>query len=83
MNTEKDKITEIKKKITFALLMGSITTGIISFSLILINIGYTERFFTNWLKSWGYAYFFVIPAILFIAPPVEKFVNNIFNKRIE
>ncbi|WP_408045236.1 DUF2798 domain-containing protein [Tenacibaculum litopenaei] len=60
--------------------MGSITTGIISFSLILINIGYDENFFSNWFKSWAYAYLFVIPAILFIAPPVEKFVEFIITK---
>jgi hypothetical protein len=34
----------MKRKIAFALLMGIITTGIISFSLIAINVGLGEGF---------------------------------------
>ena len=74
MSTEK-KI-ELKKKIVFALTMGVITTGIISFSLIAINLGFNEKFMKVWLKSWLLAYVFVIPAILFIAPPIEKLIDN-------
>ena len=76
MNSENK--TELKVKVVFALVMGVITTGIISFSLIAINIGFTETFVQLWLKSWLMAYVFVIPAILFIAPPVERFVNRLF-----
>lgn len=72
---------ERKKKVVFALIMGSITTGIISFFLIAINIGFTNAFFGVWLKSWILAYFFVIPAILFIAPLIEKLVANMFDRR--
>lgn len=72
--------SEIKKKAVFALLMGIITTGIISFSLIVINLGFNEKFMQVWLKSWLLAYILVIPAILFIAPVVEKTVDSIFNE---
>lgn len=68
---------ELKRKVVFALLMGIITTGIISFSLIAINIGFHNSFVQLWLKSWLLAYILVIPAILFIAPLVERFVNRI------
>ena len=71
------KRVELKRKIIFALVMGSITTGIISFSLIAINIGFPKNFIYLWLKSWCLAYLFVIPAILFIAPPIERLVNRI------
>ncbi|CAL2094984.1 conserved hypothetical protein [Tenacibaculum sp. 190524A05c] len=70
---------ELKKKLVFALTMGVITTGIISFSLIVINLGFSNNFIQVWLKSWLLAYILVIPAILFIAPPIEKFVHNHFD----
>jgi hypothetical protein len=66
----------MKQKIAFALIMGIITTGIISFSLISINIGYNEKFLKIWLKSWVMAYFIVIPAILIIGPMVQKVIDK-------
>ena len=80
MNSETK--TDLKIKVVFALLMGVITTGIISFSLIAINIGFTETFVQLWLKSWLLAYVFVIPAILFVAPPIERFVNRLFQNTV-
>lgn len=62
----------MKNKIAFALSMGIITTGIISFSLIAMNLGFTENFLNVWLKSWGMAYIIVIPAILLIGARVQK-----------
>jgi hypothetical protein len=68
----------MKNKLAFALIMGVVTTAIISFTLIAINIGFNERFLRIWLRSWGMAYLVVIPAILIIAPMVQKLVNRIF-----
>jgi len=69
----------MKQKIAFALIMGSITTGIISFTLILFNIGFSEKFLGVWLKSWAMAYIVVIPAILILSPLIEKFVKKMFD----
>ena len=71
----------MKKKIAFALLMGIITTGIISFTLISINIGMSERFTGIWLRSWGMAYMVVIPAILIIGPKVQLLVDYLFKEK--
>lgn len=71
----------MKNKIAFAMIMGIITTGIISFTLVLVNIGFSDVFFKIWIKSWGLAYLVVIPAILIIAPLVQKFVDNLFHKK--
>lgn len=68
----------MKNKIAFAMLMGIITTGIISFTLISINLGYNSRFLGIWLRSWGMAYAVVIPAILVIGPRVQKVVDRYF-----
>ena len=72
--------TELKQKITFALLMGIVTTGIISFTLISVNLGFTERFMQTWLRSWAMAYGVVIPAILIIGPRVQVLVDRIVKK---
>ncbi len=68
----------MRKKVAFALLMGVVTTGIISLTLIIVNTNYTGvKFAKVWLKSWGIAYIAVIPCILIIAPLVEKIVNRL------
>lgn len=76
----KEKKEELIKKVAFALVMGVLTTGLISFVLISVNVGFIDRFFQIWFKSWLYAYLLVIPAILFIAPLVEKAVHRLINR---
>ncbi|MES2134578.1 MAG: DUF2798 domain-containing protein [Bacteroidota bacterium] len=71
----------MKQKIAFAMIMGVITTGIISFTLISINVGYVSNFLMIWLRSWGMAYLVVTPAILVIGPKVQVFVNNKFKDK--
>ena len=71
----------MKTKIAFALIMGIITTGIISFTLVSVNIGYGGRFLQIWLRSWALAYLVVIPAILIIGPQVQKLVDNLFKSK--
>ena len=54
-----------------------ITTFIISFLLIFINVGFGDKFMAIWLKSWALAYIMAVPAILIMAPRVEKLVDRI------
>lgn len=68
----------MKQKIAFALLMGIITTCIISFTLVAVNVGFGPLFLKVWLRSWAIAYCVVIPAILFIGPQIQKIVNKIY-----
>jgi len=70
----------MKQKIAFALIMGIITTGIISFTLISVNIGFSDAFFRIWLRSWAMAYLVVIPAILVIGPFVQSIVDRLFKE---
>jgi uncharacterized protein YaaW (UPF0174 family) len=69
--------TQLKQRMVFAILMGVVTTGIISFTLVSINIGFTESFLRIWIRSWATAYAVVIPAILFVGPRVQAIVNRI------
>jgi low affinity Fe/Cu permease len=67
-----------KQKLAFALIMGIITTCIISFTLVSVNIGFGPMFMRIWLRSWAIAYLVAIPAILIIAPRVQKLVDRYF-----
>lgn len=60
--------TRLKRKIAFALSMGVVTTGIISFTVIALNVGFSEKFAWVWLRSWGVGYAIAIPVILAIGP---------------
>lgn len=71
----------MKNKIAFALIMGIVTTGIISFALISLNIGYSEKFLKIWLRSWGMAYLVVIPAILIIGPRIQSLVDKVLKEK--
>ena len=61
--------------------MGVVTTGIISFTLITINVGFIEKFFMIWLRSWGIAYLVVIPAILIIGPRIQSLVDKLLEEK--
>ncbi|MGQ3081357.1 MULTISPECIES: DUF2798 domain-containing protein [Alphaproteobacteria] len=71
--------TQLKRKIAFALLMGVVTTGIISFSLLAINFGFPTNFVAKWLRSWAVAYAIVIPAILLISPRLQAQVDRVIH----
>jgi hypothetical protein len=72
----------MKQKIAFAMIMGVITTGIISFTLIFINIGFVANFLVIWLKSWSMAYLIVIPVILLVGPRVQRLVYTMFEETV-
>lgn len=69
--------TQLKRKIAFALLMGVVTTGIISFVILALNLGFSDKFARAWLRSWGIGYVIVIPAILLIGPRLQAQVDRL------
>lgn len=71
----------MKQKLVAAIIMGFISTGIISFALICFNVGFVENFFFRWVKSWMVAYMIVIPLILLVGPKITSFVGYLFRKR--
>ena len=71
----------MKQKIAFAMIMGVVTTAIISFTLITINVGFGDKFLKIWLRSWLTAYAVAIPAILIIGPWVQVLVDNLFKRK--
>lgn len=67
---------ELRRKVAFALLMGVVTTGLISFAVLALNLGIQANFVSAWLRSWALAYLIVIPAILLIGPRVQAFIDR-------
>lgn len=67
----------MKQKILFALVMGSITTAIVSFTLTAVNKGFVDGFATIWLRSWLISYSVAVPAILLLGPKVQAFLNGL------
>ena len=70
--------SELKRKIAFALSMGIVTTGIISFVLVVMNAGLSGGFVSTWLRSWVISYLIVIPAILLVGPRLQARVDRVF-----
>jgi hypothetical protein len=68
---------QMKRKIAFALAMGVVTTGIISFVIVALNLGFSNRFALTWLRSWGIGYLIVIPAILLVGPRLQAQIDRL------
>ncbi len=71
----------VRQKIVFAFLMGIVTTGLVSFTVVLVNLGFTEAFWRSWIRSGSVAYLVIIPIILIVSPIVERFVGFLFRER--
>lgn len=79
LNQEQLIVTNnVKKKIVHALLMGIVPTGVVSFTVMWVNLGFSENFLRTWLRSWTIAYSVMVPIIFFIAPPIDRFVRFLF-----
>lgn len=70
-----------KRKTVFAFLTGIVTTGSVSFTVVLINLGITEAFWRIWLKSWLLAHVVAFPLILIVAPLIQRLVDFLFRER--
>lgn len=59
-------------------MMSAVTTLVISFTLVSLNIGFSERFLPIWLRSWGIAFIIATFSILFVGPQVQRLVHRLF-----
>ena len=73
----------MKQKLAFALIMGMITTAVISFVLITINLGFTDKFLASWLKSWSVSYVLAVSLVLLVAPHIQLLVNHLLKEKPE
>jgi hypothetical protein len=66
----------MKQKIIFAALMAIITTGTVSFTLVMVNRGWTPGFAVAWIKSWVIAYIVALPVIILLSPKLQVLVSS-------
>lgn len=64
----------------FSFFMAFFMSGLMSFMVSLINMGYVESIFFIWIKAWVIAFFIAFPTILLISPYVEKLVGLVIEK---
>jgi Protein of unknown function (DUF2798) len=64
------------KDIKFAIIMSFVTTFFVTFVLVSVNIGFTERFISIWLRSWFIAFVLVGLSILYVAPVIRELINK-------
>ena len=67
----------MKPKIIFAMIMGTVTTSLISFTVVMVSKGFSNGFFTVWLKSWLISFLVVVPSIILIGPIVQRLVDHL------
>jgi hypothetical protein len=60
--------------------MGLITTAMISFVLVAMNVGFNGKFFVTWLRSWPISYVLAVSSTLIISPKVQAIVNYLVRK---
>jgi len=71
----------LKPRIVHALLMGIVPPGVVSFTVMWLNFGFTETFLRSWLRSWSIAYLIMVPIIFIIAPFIDRFVAFLFKEK--
>ncbi len=72
----------MRQRILFAAVMGTITTGLVSLTLITINKGFVPGFIGIWLKSWLISYLIAVPVILLLAPKVQALLNTRVEEKV-
>ena len=70
----------MKQKILFAVVMGSITTALVSFTVVAVNLGFDKAFVALWLRSWLISYLVAVPSIILIGPRVQSFLTHLANR---
>lgn len=64
-----------RKEIKTVAVIASVVTSYITFTLVALNLGFTNKFLFAWLRSWAIAAALAFLSILFIAPIIRKIMN--------
>lgn len=68
----------LKHRLLFALIMALVTSAVVSFMVVAVNLGFPATFLAIWLKSFALAYLAVVPMIVLVGPKVQALVMRIF-----
>jgi hypothetical protein len=76
----KELIMKIPKKfapLLFAVCMALIFPFVVTFFIVLLNVGFSHDFLFRWAKSYAVTVVIALPTILLISPLIRKFVGKI------
>lgn len=65
-------------QLVFALIMGFLMVGIVTFVTTASNFGFSGNFLANWGKTYLIGYLAAVPAIYMLAPIVRKITSRLF-----
>ncbi len=63
-----------RNELKFASLMSLVTTFFVTFVIVMVNVGFTEKFFFVWMRSWLIAFVLVGLSILYVAPIIREWL---------
>ncbi len=70
------------QRVLFSFFMALLMSGIMSFSISVLNIGLIEGLVLIWLKSWGFSFVVAFPVVFIIAPIVTILVGRLIKHEI-
>ncbi len=63
--------------LVFAFLMATFMDFMLSFIMVMLNIGFTPNFFFIWAKSFCASWIVAFPVALFVSPKVRKITSKL------
>lgn len=57
-----------------SLITGLITSSSMSFVGLAMNYGFQPDFLARWLKSAALSYVLIVPVLMIVVPPIQRFV---------
>lgn len=63
-----------RNELKFASLMSLVTTFFVTFVIVMINVGFTDKFILVWMRSWLIAFVLVGLSILYVAPVIRDYL---------
>ena len=56
----------------FAFFMAFLMSGLVSFVVTMLNIGFVANLLSIWLRAWGPAFIVAFPSVIVVVPIVRK-----------
>ena len=71
------KINKKYERVTFTFFMALCMSAIISFFMVLVNVGFRPELFGTWIATWGLAFLIAFPAAYVLPKAIGKLMKTI------
>ena len=59
--------------------MAFLMSGLVSFVVTMLNIGFVANLLSIWLRAWGPAFMVAFPSVILVLPIVGKLTDLVLN----